>query len=188
MDQQFQRLSELEQKIMYWLAIGREALSLEDLQADLVPPVSEGDLLVAMGSLRRRSMIETNGIAQFTLQPVIMEYVTDHLIERMHQELNTEVIEAFADYVLVKAQAKAYVRNSQVRLILNPVADSLLLTLGKEGAEMKLRSILSTLRKAPLQNLAMQRATSSIFYSNWDATFVAMIFLISWSGKPTLKV
>ncbi len=150
LDHQFQRLSELEQEIMYWLAIEREARPLEDLRADLLRPVPKGELLAAIASLRRRSMIETNGAAQFTLQPVIMEYVTDQLVKRIHKELTTEEIEAFANYPLIKAQAKDYIRDSQIRLILQPVADSLLLIFGKAEAEKKLKNILATLRKTSL--------------------------------------
>jgi hypothetical protein len=74
LDQQFQRLSEPEQEVMYWLAIEREAVSLRDLREDeeMVHSVSKG-LLDALASLRRRSMIETTSTTFFTLQPVIME-------------------------------------------------------------------------------------------------------------------
>ena len=48
LDQQFQRLSVQEQDIMYWLAIEREATSLEDLRADMISPVSKGTLLEAL--------------------------------------------------------------------------------------------------------------------------------------------
>ena len=40
LEQQFSRLSALEREIMYWLAIEREAVSLDELDEDLVHPVS----------------------------------------------------------------------------------------------------------------------------------------------------
>jgi hypothetical protein len=45
LDQQFNRLSVLEQQVMYWLAIAREWITLEELQADIVPTVSQRELL-----------------------------------------------------------------------------------------------------------------------------------------------
>jgi len=150
-NEQFHRLSELEQEIMYWLAIEREPVSLEDLEEDLEHPISRGDLLVALGSLRRRSMIEASSTARFTLQPVIMEYMTDEFAEQIHQEIATEAIGLFGSHPLIKAQAKDYVRNSQVRLILKPVAERLLTNLGKASIEKKLKSILSILRDKPPQ-------------------------------------
>ncbi len=44
LDQQFERLSELEQEVMYWLAIEREAVSLNDLQENIIHPVSKREL------------------------------------------------------------------------------------------------------------------------------------------------
>src|SRR5579883_1099587 len=75
LDEQFFRLSSLERIIMYWLAIERQEVSLEELAKSLANPVSKRELLEAVESLLRRSMIETHKEATFTLQPVIMEYI-----------------------------------------------------------------------------------------------------------------
>ena len=147
LDQQFQRLSMLEQRILYWLAIEREAVPLVVLREDLTPPISMKAMTTALQSLRRRSMIESTGVALFTLQPVIMEYVTDIFVEQICKEIDTEKLTLFESHVLIKAQAKDYVRESQVRLILKPIADRLIITYNKEGSEKKLKNILSTLRE-----------------------------------------
>ena len=83
-DQQFNRLSALEQGIMYWLAIEREAVFKGDLLEDL-PSVSDRELLTSLGVLRRRSMIESGGTALFTVQPVIMEHITCKFIEKIYK-------------------------------------------------------------------------------------------------------
>ena len=149
LDQQFQRLSLQEKEIMYWLAIEREATSLEDLRANLVYPMPIGTQLEALASLRRRSLIETRGQAQFTftLQPAIMEYVTTKLFQRASEEFETEEPDVWIHFALSKAQAKDYVRDSQVRLLLAPVAQHLLAKLGKEGIEQKVREILRRQRQ-----------------------------------------
>src|SRR5205807_4363523 len=114
-----------EREFMYWLAIEREAVSLEVLREDIMHPVSQGDLLVAVGSLRRRFMVETSGTAQFTLQPVILEYVTERFVEQVEEEIRTEAIGLLGSHALIKAQTKDFVRESQVRLILTSIAERL---------------------------------------------------------------
>ncbi len=147
LDQQFHRLSELEQEILYWLTIEREPVSLDELQEDVVLGRA---FIETLNSLRRRSMIETSGTKRFTLQPVIMEYVTNELIKQIHVEIDTEEIKLLATHALIKAQTKDYVRDSQIRLILLPIAQQLLNTIGKEGLEKKLNRMLSTLRETHL--------------------------------------
>jgi WD40 repeat protein len=138
---------------MYWLAIEREAMSLEGLRENLAYPMSIGTQLEVLASLRRRSLIETRGStsSQFTLQPVIMEYVTTSLVERASREFDTESPEVWVHFALSKALAKDYVRESQERLLLAPVAQRLLARLGKESLEQKIRDILIRQRKVRAQ-------------------------------------
>jgi hypothetical protein len=51
LDQQFNRLSDLEREVMYWLAINREAVSLSDLREDIVSSASQPKLIEAVQSL-----------------------------------------------------------------------------------------------------------------------------------------
>ena len=150
-DQQLHRLSLREREILYWLAIEREAVSLEDIHKDLVRPTTKGELLEALDSLRRRSMIEGRSLAYFTLQPVIMEYVTTSLVKRAYKEFGMEAIGVWTNYAFIKARTKDYVRESQRRLILAPIAERLLDLSGKVGIEQKLKSILSTQRQVHSQ-------------------------------------
>lgn len=147
LDQQFNRLSELEQEVMYWLAIEREPVNADELLEDIVHPVSKRDLVEALASLRRRLLIEKSS-AGFTLQNVVMEYMSDQLIEQVCREIMTELISLFQTHALIKALAKDYIRESQTRLFLKPVAERLLITLGeKKGVEDKLKRILLTLQQ-----------------------------------------
>jgi WD40 repeat protein len=125
LSQQFERLSEMERQVLYWLAIDREAISIAQLLADFIPSGSRSQLLAALQSLDRRSLIEKN-TGSFTLQPVVMEYVTTVLIDRVCEEINTLNVEIFNSHALIQAQTKDYVRESQVRMILAPLADRLL--------------------------------------------------------------
>ncbi|MDQ3248995.1 MAG: hypothetical protein M3Q45_07250, partial [Chloroflexota bacterium] len=109
------RLSPLEQEILGWLAIEREAISATVLRANLVQAVTASLLLEALRSLQRRSLLESAG-GGFTLQNMVMEYVTERLIERVCQELSAEKLDWFTRHALIKANAKEYVRQSQERL------------------------------------------------------------------------
>jgi hypothetical protein len=96
---QFDRLTWSEEQVMYWLAINREAVTVEQLQADL-PLVSVTKLRDALISLGRRSLIEkiepnsTNSDAltsldsvSYTQQPAVMEYVIERSIEQVTHEV-----------------------------------------------------------------------------------------------------
>ncbi len=122
LEQQFRRLTLQEQEILFWLAIEREAPSLERLRADFAHPISRGALLEALHSLQRRSLIEPRGPGQFTLQPVIMEFVTDKLVRQACKEFHVQVASSWTNYAFMMATASNYIRENQQRLILYPIA------------------------------------------------------------------
>jgi DNA-binding HxlR family transcriptional regulator len=80
---QFERLSPVEKTIMYLLAINREYTTIAELQADIVPAISRATLLESLESLTWRSLIEKRS-GEYTQQPVVMEYVTDCLMDASH--------------------------------------------------------------------------------------------------------
>ena len=152
--QQFERLSALEQEVMYWLAINRELVSLAELQADMVYPASRRRLLATLQSLSRRSLIEA-GSEGFTLQPVVMEYVTEHLVEHVCAEITTSQLSLFKQHALMKAQAKDYIRDIQQRLLLTPLIDQMLMVWGnQQQVEQHLVQVLDTLRSKTPRELS----------------------------------
>jgi hypothetical protein len=74
LDQHFNRLSPLEQHVMYSLANNREWVTLPELLTEIVPKVYPGELLEALESLQKRSLIKRKS-ARFTQQHIIMEYM-----------------------------------------------------------------------------------------------------------------
>ena len=58
LDQQFARLSPLEQEILFWLAIEREPISLQTLNQNLLQAPPRRNLLEALRDLQRRALIE----------------------------------------------------------------------------------------------------------------------------------
>ncbi|MEZ4663857.1 MAG: BTAD domain-containing putative transcriptional regulator [Caldilineaceae bacterium] len=150
LDQQFARVSDLERILLLWLAIEREAFSPQMLRVNLHNSVSQHSLLSALRSLEQRSWLET-GPGGFTLQNVVMEYVTAWLVKQIVQEVTTDELHFFLSHALMKAQAKDYVRASQIRLILQPIADQLMTNLGRAVLVERLHALAARLRAtAPL--------------------------------------
>jgi len=149
LNQQFERLSALEQDLMYWLAIERDPVSLEELSTYLINSSFKGELLEALKSLRRRSLVERGERgAVFMLQPVVLEYVTRRLVESVSEEMNNGSFVLLAKYALMRGQAKEYIRNSQLRLIIQPVLERLLARFGSYQAfEQHLLFLTSRLRE-----------------------------------------
>ncbi|MEH2178101.1 NB-ARC domain-containing protein [Nostoc sp.] len=150
--QQFERLPELEQEIMYWLATRREPVTLAELCADMVIPSPKMKLATALESLGRRSLLEKIQ-ASFTLQPVVMEYVTSRFIEQVCREIALGQMKLLGSHALMQVTVKDYVRDTQVRLILQPTINELLAVLkSRSNIEFQLRQTLEILKEqAPQQ-------------------------------------
>jgi WD40 repeat protein/transcriptional regulator with XRE-family HTH domain len=151
LDAQFERLAPLERDIMYWLAIERDPISLEELSTDLISAVSRRDMLTALKSLRRRCLIERGEQgAIFTLQPVVMEYVSERLVEQVCEEIIYGNPQLLITHALMKAQSKDYLRESQVRMLLQPVLEGLHTHYNSEQAvEQQLLLLVRLLQERP---------------------------------------
>ncbi|MBD2460290.1 NACHT domain-containing protein [Oscillatoria sp. FACHB-1407] len=149
LEQQFERLSNLEQTIMYWLAINREWTSTTELIEDIVPTTSRVTVLEALESLAWRNLVEKQ-TGLYTQQPAVMEYVVRRFIDHIITELHTQTIDCFNHFTLVKTTVKDYVRESQERLILSAVAQSLATDFRTtEALQHHLQQILEKLRYDP---------------------------------------
>jgi WD40 repeat protein len=155
LEQQFERLSDLEREVMYWLAINREPITLSQLREDMVSPGTPHRLVEALESLVRRSLIDKATPTQleksaplFTLEPVLIEYVTNKLIKQVCEEMVTGEIVFLRYYALTKAQSKEYALVAQIDFILKPVIDELL-TIFKtqKRVEEQLTQILAKLQE-----------------------------------------
>jgi WD40 repeat protein len=146
LDQQFDRLSILQQQVMYWLAINREGVTPKRLQAELFPPALLPQILESLETLRDRSLIETTeqGLTQ---QPVIMEYVTDRFIKQIESEIISGKLNLFKTHALIEAQTQDYLRDAQIQSILQPIVEQLSAHFATtKQLEEHLTKTLSTLR------------------------------------------
>src|SRR2546426_10553072 len=148
LQEQWVRLSALEQTLLWWLAILREPVTLEELQAVLVAPLAPAQILEAVDGLRRRSLVERGQRpGSFTLQSVVLEFVTDRLITTASQEIRQGQLALLREHGLSQAQAKDYVRQSQERLLVAPVLSRLeSVHRGQAEVEGRLRELLSVVR------------------------------------------
>ncbi len=133
LDRQFSRLSEAEQKTLFWFAIHREPLTLTDIQNSVMGVVQQQSVPQHINSLIRRSLIEKakptllgKKEGAFLLQPVVMEYVTGRLIQRLCTEFITRQLDVWQSHSLIRVRAKDYVREIQLRLIMQPLIEWLL--------------------------------------------------------------
>ena len=150
---QFDRLSDIGQEMLFWLAINCEPVSLFELSEDLATKASKRRLPDAIQSLLRRSLIEKEG-ERFFLQPVVLEYVTDRFVQCVFEEIASQTPERLRTHALIKAQSKDYVQQMQKRLIIEPIAEQLQLQFGNPQAiEQHLKTILrQQQQQAPLQS------------------------------------
>jgi WD40 repeat protein/transcriptional regulator with XRE-family HTH domain len=175
--EQWTRLSALEQALLFWLAVVREPQGVAQLHALLVTPVAWMQVSETLEALQRRSLAErakrgTAGDAQatFTLQSVVLEYVTELLVERVSEQVLPFISpepkasrasgvgemafkgqhaewEHLISYALEQAQAKEYVRQAQERLLVAPVLLRLQASYRQtEAVEEQLLGLLNQLR------------------------------------------
>ena len=150
LDGQVERLSPLERTIGTWLAVEREPVGFAEVVADLGSGVARGEVVEAVEALLRRSLLERGGDGAFTLQPVVLEYVTGRLIAALAEEILAGEPALLVSHALLKAVAKDYVRRSQERLIAEPLLTQLSASLGTaEAVERHLLALLGMWRERP---------------------------------------
>ena len=182
--QQFDRLTKVEKEIVYWLAINREPLSIADVQEDMVSKVPKLRLIEGLESLSRRSLIERDESC-FTLQNVVMEYVICRFIERVCQEIVSLELELFRYHAVIKATAKDYIRETQIRLIMEPILDELMTYFkSQKNIEKRLREILTLLREEFLSEscYAAGNILNMLCHMKTDFTGYDFSNLAVWQG------
>ncbi len=154
LEQQWYRLTPAEQQVMYWLAIAREPMSLAELEAALHPawnrrelsaerhplpaaPINTAgsSLLSVLQCLCRRSIIATSphlerGKRRWSLQPMVMEYVTSKFVEQICAEIERQAPMLLDTQPILQANAKEYLRQAQLRQIVQPAIERLRTSIG----------------------------------------------------------
>ncbi len=182
--QQIERLSPLETEIMYWLAINRESVTLSEIRSDLLGLISSTELIESLESLRRRSLIEKSA-GGFTQQPVVMEYMIEQFIEQIVHEIKTENLNNVHQYAILKSQAKDYIRESQIRLIVQPIIRQLTNQYRLRGElQDKFHNLLSILRNQvePLPSYGGGNLINLCHYLDLDLSHYNFSRLTIWQA------
>jgi NB-ARC domain len=132
---QFERLSAIEQQLVYWLAISRTPVTGIDLRKNLLlKNCTPGEIINAIQSLSRRCVTICHD-RDWSIQPVMMSYVTNRLIDLFATEL---VVDLASDlpvidlpswfyhlntYEIIQSKAPDHLRQIQLKTILRPVLD-----------------------------------------------------------------
>ncbi|MEB3181412.1 MAG: NB-ARC domain-containing protein [Nostocaceae cyanobacterium] len=111
LDQQFNRLSDLEKQIICWLAVNQDFVSVSKLQKDIVPRVSQRLILEAIDLLQRRCLIVRQA-NNFIPTPVMMEYIAERLIEHNFKTNQETQLEPSIDNTLFEVKLKNYIRET----------------------------------------------------------------------------
>jgi WD40 repeat protein len=137
---QWERMTAAEHQVMYWLAVSRQSMTTADLDRNLQPtwnyaPAIDGkitpavSLLSVLQSLCRRSAIEQFD-RSWCLQPVWIEYVTAKFVAAVSEEFYHCQPRILDTHAIAQASAPEYIRQSQLRTIVQPIVDSLLKAFG----------------------------------------------------------
>ncbi len=184
LDQQFQRLLPLEQELLYWLAIERDATGLARLQENLVPGLPSHEVHDALQSLRRRSLVEQTK-SGFTLQTIVLDYLTQRFVEQICAEIRSGEFRLFKSHALLKAQSKDYIRQVQTRLIVKPVGERLIAFYRSQPfLEQRLTMFLDGLRAATptLPNYAGGNIFNLLNYLKTDLRHFDFSHLAIWQA------
>ncbi|MGD1938187.1 MAG: AAA family ATPase [Cyanophyceae cyanobacterium] len=149
----FGRLSAAEQEILFWLAVHRHPVSLTQLQACIRDRQTRSTLASTLQTLQRRIPLVRQD-RSFTLQPVLLEYVTERLIGAASKAILQGDLKRLDQICLMQGSAPDGRRLIQRRVILQGVGDRCLTHQPKAALIDHLFRHLAQLQQNPLQGYA----------------------------------
>src|SRR5258706_560422 len=112
--------------------LARCAARVDEARHPRAGPASQGAALAGVGGAGG-ALVERGQQASFSLQSVVMEYLTDELGERFSKEIVLSEPQQLRQVALAQAHAKDYVREIQVRLLVQPLLERLRAELGADA-------------------------------------------------------
>lgn len=139
LEEQYFRISRLEQSLLLWLTVQREPTSIDKLLEVRAAPVTRARLLEALDALYRRSLIE-RGVKphEFALQSLVMEYLTTWHITQETTEDQEGKLERLIEHNLEPASVGQDVWQTQNRLIFVPILNRLQSALFQSSSQEEL--------------------------------------------------
>jgi hypothetical protein len=103
LDGQVERLSPAEHDVLTRLAVEREPIALAELSTSMPHSGDRRTLIEAIETLRRRSLVERGArAATFTLQSMVLQYVTDRLVETATDKIDSGDAVLLVEQPLIK--------------------------------------------------------------------------------------
>ena len=175
LDEQFECLSVLEQEIINWLAIAFKPLSLIQLRSNILLPIETAELIEALESLIRRSLITRTQVKAETLlslhQPLVAQYVISRFIENVCEEIElvsekqTSQIEFLRNYAFVTQDAE--IKKYQLNQIVIPTKNKLYRVFRDEKAiEACLKIILGSLKDRTQLSIGYAKQNIEVLQEN----------------------
>lgn len=176
---QLERLSEAERDVLFWLAVAREPLPVTQIFHNSLLPASR--LTEALESLFRRAILERRG-SLLSCQHVILEYVTELLIDEVCDELASGELRYLHSHPLFIAHARDSVREAQRRVFLQPLLDKLAAHWqSRSQVVATLTQLLENLRESQepfpsyaAGNLVNLLRQSEVVFPNWNFSGLAL--------------
>ncbi|KZL48915.1 hypothetical protein A2T98_15590 [Nodularia spumigena CENA596] len=122
LEQQLNRLSDIEWHIMYCIAIHRQLSTIDTLAQNIWTNVPKFQLLNAIERLISRSLIEKTAKG-YTQKLVVMKYVGEKLKQQILMELINRKFSLFNKYLLFPETSKKYLIKNQFSVNLKAIAE-----------------------------------------------------------------
>ena len=133
MGQQVARASDLEQEILYWLAVERVPVTIEILRGNILAATDRQELVAGVDSLFRRNLCERTREGRFMLQPAVAEHLTSDLVRRITTEVETLQPNLFNRVALLTSHAPEYAKLAQRAYLLQSIVNLLVASRGSVG-------------------------------------------------------
>jgi len=162
------RLTDTELEVIRWLAVNREPKNIQELKDDLLLIKSKNRIGSTINSLMLRiPIVKTDD--KISLQPVLLEHVTNNIIKKACEELNGRSPPSLLKHIsLLKAQSYNYIKESQERVVIQPIIEQseedfgskeLFLKRLKELFNIKSQDILNSYFSGNLLNLYLKESS-----------------------------
>jgi WD40 repeat protein/transcriptional regulator with XRE-family HTH domain len=145
LNKSFNRCSHLSKTILYWLSVLREPASLQRLEKLLIPRPLRSDIVEALHSLIRSSLVD-NRAGKFSLQSFIAEYINDRLVRESFNEIIEGGSKALHQVALLTTDSSYQVQQAQRQNLIQPITNLLVNSLDLQHATEKLASLLNETR------------------------------------------
>jgi WD40 repeat protein len=148
---QFDRLGDNEQTICYWLTINREPTTYQTLEEDIdILQAIKGRIPELVVSIQNRLTHISNSVeVGVQMHPIILEYLTTRINENICKDIKSgKSFEFLNKFSLIKTNVKTYIKESQIRVFIDPIKKELDTSFnGQPNLEKHFRIVLDKLRE-----------------------------------------